>query len=253
MTDNLYIWVISQEQKELYEKALEGKTYKAIMIRPEPELYKCYKTVSDYFPEGQPILWMEDKVRMYSFLSKENINLNYWVNDAFKTVKENNIGAFTFCGQTNYRPNKLFLKKRPFKEIGFYPAYGSVSGFINHKGLWELQEHHKYQGDCILWLRYFDKYGGILKYNFIFYTANWCKTPGGLSFVSEERRSRKECDHVMATEDIGMYIKDVAIKNGFPTFIYKTGPQVKKINPRFQRRIFKSKDETEASMQRGYI
>lgn len=77
MTDNLYIWVVNQEQKELYEKALEGKTYKAILIRPEPELYKCYKTVSDYFPEGQAILWMEDKTRMYSLESKEDINLNY--------------------------------------------------------------------------------------------------------------------------------------------------------------------------------
>jgi hypothetical protein len=238
MTDNLYIFVVSQEQKEAYQKALEGKTYKDILIRPVPEFYKCFKFISECFPEGQQILLLEDKTRMYSLESKDKINLKHWVEDGFKTALENKIGAFTFSGQTSFRPNTLFLKGKPFKEIGFYPAFASVSGFINHRDLWELQEYHKYQCDSIIWLRYFHRYGGILKYNYIFYTAKWFKTKGGLSSVSEERKSTTDCDRIISSDDISIYIKGIVIKNEFPAFTYKTNPQVKKIHPLYKKLSF---------------
>jgi len=243
MTDNLYIWVVSEEQKVLYKTALGQRPYRQIIVRPEPELYKCYKYVADYFPEGQHILWLEDKIKMYKIntdktIIKHDINLKSTVYEAFKTITEEGIGAFTFTGQTNFSPNYLYLKGKPIKEIGFFLALGSISGFILNKDLWSFDKHHKYQVDVILSLRYYHRYAGILKYNYIFYTAKFRKMSGGLSNVCEERKCIKDCNYILQTDEIKIYIKDIVFKDEYPTFTFKTNPQIKKITPLYKRRVW---------------
>ena len=189
---------------------------------------------------------MEDKILMYILdddgnVIKATINLDYWVNDAFKTLEEHNIGCFTFTGQSSFSVNKLFLKDKPIKEIGFYPCYGSISGFVNHRELFDLDSLPFYVTDSILWLRYFEMYGGTLRYNRVFYTTKWFKTKGGLESLMGERKKLenlvklREEDPLLKkyVADIKM-IKDIDI----PHYKYKTNPQVKRIHPGYKRIVF---------------
>jgi len=244
LTDRLYIFVTDDKQKALYEDALHGLTYKEIRVRcnGEPELWKAYGSISASFPVGQKILWMEDKVNLYCLdghtegqVIKDTINLKYHVEHAFNICEEQGLGSFTLNGQTNYRPNKLFLKDKPWGQIGFNMTYGSISGFFNHPELFKMNEDSSVIVDVVLSLRYLQKYKASLKYNYLFYTANWFKTPGGLSseYTNDERckKSLYQANKIIEDmPDIRCCVKGVCLNiYGNASISFKTKTQLKKV------------------------
>ena len=67
LTDRLYIFVANQEEKHLYEKALEGHPYKKIVIG-EIGCAAVVRSICAYFPLGQRIVFMDDDLsRFYCF------------------------------------------------------------------------------------------------------------------------------------------------------------------------------------------
>ena len=244
LTDNLYIFVADEQQKLLYEQALQGLPYKEIRVRcnGEPELWKAYGAISRSFPEGQKILWMEDKVKLYCLSNgtegevvKDNINLKEHVENAFNICEREGVGSFTFNGQTNHRPNKLFLKGKPWCQIGFHPTYASISGFINQPDLFTMDANTSVMMDDVLSLRYLQKYKGSLKYFYLFYTANWFKTRGGLSDIYKNRIEMSFCQANKLIDDmpgIRHCIKGVGV-NAYKcaSILCKTKPQLKKLDP----------------------
>ena len=211
LTDNLYIWVVNQEEKDNYEKALEGLPYKAINIRcnGEPELWKAYGAISAFFPENQRIVWLEDKIQLIEVLPDNTIvqnptNLQEYVDDGFETIKRLSLGCFTFNGSSTKRPNLLFLKNLPRKQVKFTLVAGSLSGFINHHNLFRLTEFNIHC-DTMLSLRYYERYQGILKYNWYFYSAKWNKVPGGFQGECSRPRltiTKENGDHLYATDPL---------------------------------------------------
>jgi hypothetical protein len=246
LTDRLYIFVADEKQKAIYEEALQGLPYKEIRVRcnGEPELWKSYQAISESFPEGQKIIWIEDKVQLYCFSNgtegavvKDDINLKEHVENAFNICDKEGVGSFTFNGQSNYRPNTLFLKGKPWCQIGFHQTYGSISGFINHHALFVMKEEYSIINDAVLSYRYLQKYKGSLKYFYLFYTAKWTKTPGGISStVNNEDRIRmsftqheKFFDDTPGSRD---YINGVAVNTyKMARVMWKSKPQLKKVDP----------------------
>jgi len=69
LTDRLYIFVANQEEKHLYEKALEGHPYKKIVVG-ELGGANATRAICRFFPVGQRIIFVDDD------LSSENCFAN---------------------------------------------------------------------------------------------------------------------------------------------------------------------------------
>jgi hypothetical protein len=185
LTDKLYIFVASEEEKELYVAALAGKPYRDIIIG-ELGITNATKAICNYFPVGQRIVFMDDDLeRFFEFQKtspddnnliciKDSNNLRQYIEDGFETIDKYDCGAFTASFQTN----RVWLRNKPFKEIRPILLFGNFFGTRNNPELILTQWGHG--EDVIRSAAYINKFGGMLVYCCIGFHTFYGKEPGGM-------------------------------------------------------------------------
>ena len=221
LTDCLYIFVASTEEKALYEHALEGQPYKEIIVGL-PGGANAIRAICSHFPIGQRIAFIDDDHDSFfeydqeGKIRKNSDNLKYYLNDGFAMIDTHNCGAFTF----SFIQNAFWLRKKEFKEIRPFTLAGSFFCTRNQPEL--ITTDYSHGDDIVRSVRYLDRYGGVLVYWKAGFVTKYGTLEGGLQ-SSGDRGS----DTLKTTHDISWaeYLSDPLLQ------CYAHPPKQEKTNP----------------------
>jgi hypothetical protein len=188
LTDRLYIFVASEEERVLYETALAGKTYKELIVA-ELGAQKAMNFAIRYFPEGKPIVFFDDDLyRFFTFNSagkycKRAINLKDYILDGFQTTEHLGTNGFGF----SFIGNKLYLKGKPFKEFRTFFLPGNCFALRNDHSL-IITETDGHLDDAVRNLRLLERYRGVLIYWWGGFETYYGTEAGGLQSYGRENQ-----------------------------------------------------------------
>jgi hypothetical protein len=183
LTDRLYIFVANNEEKHLYQEALTGKPYKAIVVGALGGA-NATRAICDYFPVGKRIVFMDDDLEQFFEFQgdkpgvpfiKDSDRLGRYITDGFATIDRFGLGSFTF----SFYQNRMWLSDKPFKQFRPFTLAGNFFGVRNDRSM--IPTKHSHSDDLVRSCRYLDTYGGVLVYWWAGFKTNTFKNPGGLS------------------------------------------------------------------------
>jgi len=158
---SIYIFCANKEELKIYQDNIDS-SYNILL--GVPKLYKQRNFISNYFKEGQKIVYMDDDIGGITELSKPKLkrlpNLMRFLDDAFAECKENNAYLFGVYPVDNH----YFMRKTITKDLRY--IIGAFYGVINRKSkdlkLW-LEEKE----DVLRTIQFYKKDGVVIRYNFI--------------------------------------------------------------------------------------
>lgn len=179
--NKLYIVVANEEEKQLYEKALGDRKYKGFIVA-EVGIHNAIKYAVEYFEEGQNIVFMDDDLEYFyewngppsteTFI-KNSTNLEKYIQDGFKSLNDN-VKTFT----VSFASNAMFMNGKPWKEFRPYLVAGNFFGAKNSRE--EILVGHAHLEDIHRSVKYVDKYGGTILYNWAGFKTKTGTNPGGM-------------------------------------------------------------------------
>lgn len=190
LTERLYIFVANATEKRLYEAALAGQPYKAIVIGKLGGA-NAIRAICEYFPVGQRIVFMDDDLdRFFDFdksgkFRANSDQLGLYLEDGFETIDRYQCGGFTF----SFMSNKMWLNGKPFKEFRPFTLAGNFFGTRNDPAL--ITTEYSHGDDLVRSVRFLEKYGGVLVYWPAGFVTHYGKEAGGLQ-ASGNRGSAAE-------------------------------------------------------------
>jgi hypothetical protein len=179
LVDRLYIFVANAAEKRLYEAALAGKPYRAIVVGKLGGA-NAIRAICQYFPRGQRIVFMDDDLdRFFDFardgaFRADSTHLHKYIVDGFETIDAHRCGAFTF----SFMSNKFWLRDKPFKEIRPFTLAGNFFGTRNDPDM--ITTEYSHGDDLVRSVRFLEKYGGVLVYWGAGFVTRYGKEEGGL-------------------------------------------------------------------------
>lgn len=175
----IYIFVANAEQYELYIEELDIK-YSNNIIIGQLGLLNQRKFISNYFPEGQWILQMDDDIDNIVFLNDDNKkevelleDLESFVYTSFLECKKNKI----CCWGIHPTDNPFYMSHGI--SINLKLIVGCFFGIINDREL-ENKVAITEKEDFERTILYFEKYGKIMRHNYVGVDTNYFKNSGGL-------------------------------------------------------------------------
>ncbi len=199
MTDNLYVFVASDEEKAIYQGALDGQPYKAIIVGQLGGA-NAIRAICNYFPIGQRILFMDDDLSDFSYVDKQyklhrkSCKLREFVEDGFALIDQHDCGAFTF----DFVSNAYWLRDSPLKLIRPFTLAGNFFGARNDPSM--ITTTHAHGDDLVRSVRYIHKYGGVLVYRGAAFRTKYGKLTGGLQ-QSGDRTNTAQITHELYESD----------------------------------------------------
>jgi hypothetical protein len=192
LTGRLYIFVANADEKRLYESALAGKPYKAIVIGALGGA-NATRAITEYFPQGKRIVFMDDDLEQFFEFQgdkhepapfvKDSDRLGRYLTDGFETIDKFGLGSFTF----SFYQNRFWLQDKPFKQFRPFTLAGNFFGVRNDRKM--IPTKHSHSDDLVRSCRYLDRYGGVLVYWWAGFKTNTFKNPGGLSKERQDPRT----------------------------------------------------------------
>ena len=142
--------------------------------------------ISNYFPDNQYIVSLDDDVTNLLDKGKSLIDLKLFIEQTFHLLEMNNL---TLAGLYPSR-NPFFAKDTITTDLRF--IIGQFKCFINKKHLekrnYELLEDYENT------LRHYFHSGGVLRYNYILIKANYNSLSGGLKETRTLEKKINECN-----------------------------------------------------------
>jgi len=170
LLDKTYIFVANQQEYERYRVNLEkdGFDLQRLVIGVKG-CAAIARFISDYFPEGQRMLCLDDDListYLYDKATKKFCNGNPHfkkvIEECFTLIEEHNFGSFTFQLLTTNCPNGLTARANSrisFKN-NFLP--GSFFGCHNNRERLHIDDMDTQIEDCIRTIKFFNAYGGVM-------------------------------------------------------------------------------------------
>lgn len=188
--DKIYIFVSDKEQYNLYIKSLNPKYWKNIIIGVIG-LLNQRKFISNYFSAGKFILHLDDDldniIEINDYIKKDakDINdLDSFIYTSFMECQKNNIGLWGI----HPTDNPYFMSHGI--SINLKLIVGCFFGVINDPIL-ECKVMICEKEDYERTILYYEKYGKIMRHNYIGIKTNYFKNPGGLQ-SSDLNHNRQE-------------------------------------------------------------
>jgi hypothetical protein len=230
LLDRLYIFVASEEERVLYETALEGKTYQELIVA-ELGAGKAINYAMKYFPEGKPIVFLDDDLyRFFNFDSagkynKRATNLKEYILAGFRITDHLGTNGFSF----SFIGNKLHLKGKPFAEFRTFFLPGNCFALRNDHSL-VITETDGHLDDAVRNLRLLERYRGILIFWWGGFETYYGTEPGGLQSFGRENCEAITKNLWNGIPNIQKYFNPPVIsKQGIWEFKLKNKTQLKKI------------------------
>jgi len=172
----IYIFVANESEYNIYDAILEKGRYNKIIVGVQG-MGAIRNFITDYFPEGKMIFFMDDDIRgIVRFPDKKRIetvdDLNSKIKDGFSRLKQSGLGLFGFYPVDN----PYFMLKDEIR-LGLSYIVGCMYGVINDRSLKvSLDDKEDYERSILSYL----KYGSNLRYNWIAPTTNYYSEKGGM-------------------------------------------------------------------------
>tara|TARA_R110000823_G_C15757901_1_gene482653 strand:- start:20 stop:754 length:735 start_codon:yes stop_codon:yes gene_type:complete len=187
--EDIYIFVANKSEKMLYQDSL-GKDYNCII--GVLKIYKQRNFISNYFPVGEKIVYLDDDITEITELGNKKLkpikNFKTFINDAFAECEEHNLFIWGIYPVDNH----FFMRNVITYDLRFIAGgfYGVINRHSKDLKLWIDEKE-----DVLKSLQFFVKDGGVVRYNFIgMKTKNYAK--GGLDVgrdrVAESFKAVKE-------------------------------------------------------------
>ena len=180
---------IPKEQIFIFVEESEIETYTTILseyqiIKGASGIGKQRKAISDYFPQNEFIVSLDDDVEQIYEHNKPIINLDLFIKDTINLLLDNQLTLAGVYPTNNY----FFCKSTITCDLRF--LIGQLKIFINKKQLedrsYELLEDYENS------LKHYIYSGGVLRYNYITLKANYNSGKGGLKEYRTTERKLEE-------------------------------------------------------------
>jgi len=190
---NIFIFVANKEQEKEYLSKVNKSLYNKIIVGVIG-LRDQRNYITKYYPEGQPIVELDDDVEeMYQISAsgkdKENnkphiiTDLDTFFKDAFKKCREHGAHLWGIYPVNN----PFFMSKKITHDLRF--VVGPVWGKINRKNP-KLKLELNEKEDVERTLHNYDMDKAVIRYNDITMKTQYYKTEGGMQ--SEKKNRQKE-------------------------------------------------------------
>jgi hypothetical protein len=188
-SDRVIIFVHNEEQKTLYEEQIEKDLYSEIInANQEKGLHNMRNFISDYFPENQYLVSMDDDVLgIYETDGKklkEIEDFESLIRKGFSLCVTNN---FTLWGLYPVA-NAFYMKSKEEYSRDLRFIVGGFFGQINKKRKLSLEIKEDYERT----LQCFKEDNGVIRFNNICVKHTIFSKSGGISKNKEERMSESK-------------------------------------------------------------
>lgn len=215
--DKIYVFVADEDEKLKYEEVLEEGTYKEIIVGV-PGAAQQREFISDYFDEGQFIVYADDDCKdLTEMVDKKSStrvgNVDAFIRYMFSELIKNNL----YIWGVSAVDNPFFMNAGLSTNLKF--IVGVFYGIINRKTATflnpfngepeNLKCSHNSKDDILQTLKYFLCDGGVLRCNYVAPKTKYWDVPGGMTAFMPDRKSK-------ALEDCKW------LKEHYPKMIIKT-------------------------------
>lgn len=191
--ERIYIFVADEDEKERYE-AISDKLYGKIVVA-EKGLVNARNFITNYFPEGKPIVQMDDDVAGFNQLENGKLvplkSLALLINKGFQQCKEHHLHLWGISPVDN----PFYMKDTISNNIKF--IIGHFWGVFNQK---DIQVTMDFKEDYERTLQFLRKDGGVIRFNGVAAKTK-LGAPGGIGVGAKHRleMNKKISDKLLAT------------------------------------------------------
>lgn len=195
-SSKIHIFVANKEQEKLYKEEVPKTMYHKIVVG-KLGIANQRKYISEYFPESQYIVSMDDDVEAVEMMTSPTKlvrihDVDKFFKEAYQKLKEENLyiwGVYPVH-------NPFFMKKTTTTGLKF--IIGVLYGYINrHNKKLHPSVHAETKEDFEQSILYYKMDGGVLRYNYIVPKTKF-NAPGGLG---QDRfdRNKSAADYLKKT------------------------------------------------------
>ncbi len=197
----IHIFVANQEEKEEYEKNLQGYGYGKIIIG-EVGIMNQRNFMSNYFDEGKRIFYIDDDIyeiyECINLIDKSNKifnklmeldDLHKFIVDGFYECEKkclSNWGVYVVDNPYFMKPSAVDLADYTSTKLNY--IMGGFCGVINNHEceVRTLDDKEDYERS----IKYYLKDGGLLRFNNVAFKTKCYKEPGGMQYDEQRTKER---------------------------------------------------------------
>jgi len=161
------VFVADASEQAVYAATLDPWTYSRLIVAV-PGMGAVRNFITDYYDEGQHILFIDDDIR--DLISLNDLNLKTFIISAFAACRAHNLSLFGIYPVSN----KFFM--RPTMTTDLRYIIGCFYGVINRRIHVTLDDKEDFERTMLYYLRD----GGVVRFNSIAPVTRYYKEPGGM-------------------------------------------------------------------------
>jgi hypothetical protein len=215
-SNKIYVFVANEEEEEIYQNELDPKSYHKIVVGKKG-LVNQRIFISQYFPEGQMIVSVDDDIEHLLIRphSPKNsnvkltklIDVNQFLTDAFIDLQDRNL----YLWGVYPTKNPYWMMNDKTTDLRF--IIGCIHGYINrHDSDLYPDNRSLSKEDIEQSVLFFMKDKGVLRYNNVSFKTKW-NDIGGLG--TDRFQMNKDAQEYLC-EKYPQYLKPTFRKSGSP-------------------------------------
>lgn len=186
--ERIDVFVADAEEHALYLATLDPATYGNLIIAV-PGMGAVRNFMTDYYEEGQPILYIDDDIIDLLTLDP-SFNLTHFVDQAFATCIRDRLRLFGIYPVAN----KFFMRSRTTDGLTY--IVGCFYGVLNNRSIRvTLDDKEDFQRTILYYLAD----GGVLRYGWVAPVTRYYKTPGGMQVLRTMQRILESAQYLYDT------------------------------------------------------
>jgi hypothetical protein len=210
-SDRIDIFVADDDEEWEYNTTLTAGTYGRLIVAV-PGMGAVRNFMTDYYEEGDWILFVDDDITDFLTISDEPLDLCKFIDQAFEECVDLDLQLWGLYPVAN----RYFMK--PVATVDLRYIIGSMYGVINDKTIRvTLDDGEDKQRTCLSYL----KYDGVLRYSWISAKTKYYREPGGMQATRTLERQRTS---------------GIALLEQFPDLLARKDKKDGKIEHRFRDR-----------------
>ena len=177
--DMIDVFVANEEERDIYAGLLYQQGCNIIIGSPGMCAIRNFMT--DYYPEGQEILFIDDDITDFITKNGEPIDFMAFIAKGFSDCKAAGLRLWGIHPISN----RYFLKEKVSTDLRY--IIGCFYGVINNKTIKvDLDDGEDKLRTCL----YYVLDGGVMRYNWIAPITKYYKEPGGMQTTRTLERQR---------------------------------------------------------------
>lgn len=188
--EQIYIFVATADERNKYMEAIPTGHYGHIVVA-EPGLAPARNFVLDYFPLGQPIVFMDDDIQEFKFLKGDRLtdgNLHDAIEEGFREARK---AKATLWGVSPV-PNAFFMRPTVTTHLKFCvgPCFGMINPGATKDERGIVLPPYSEKEDYIRTLMCWERDRAVVRLNYLSVKTAYYKQEGGIDSAGRLERER---------------------------------------------------------------